>query len=523
MYYKLLTKDDKIRKFFGKDEKHMSNNKDFFNFEDFEAKDFLKDTDECHEEKYEEEEYVQYGNSYCFEKKHDDCKQKYNCYEEKHDDCEPKHDCYEENYYCHDEKKHECKKDYDCHGNNKQHCGNPCWDWDDDYEECHKEAKLEIHKSVDKCVAMKGDVLRYSIIVKNCGNTDACNVVIKDCLSKSAKYVPGSLEINGKCIETCRELDELVLGNLCPGKEIKICFSAKIVGECDEVENFAVACFWYRPHRCAKPCKGYAKSNVVKTNILQPRVIIEKCVDKEVVKVGEELCYKIIVKNCGKCTAENFVLKDVLDCSLKCLHVIVKHGCHEKPVCCEDLACGLKLGDIPCGETVEVFIKAKVICPPVGCFVRNRATGVYEIHCAKLHAEGSNEVKTKVILNSCRTEIFEDCIKLPCNKGPVCVICKKYADVKLIDVKCVNETKDARIYKIKVATKVCFEYKKECGQLDCICKECIWEKDICLPKCYKYGENFIITVCEDGLEAKIKCGFDILYKLGIEVCIKNCC
>src|SRR5437867_6762645 len=74
--------------------------------------------------------------------------------------------------------------------------------------------KISTDRTGDPNVLLAGETLRYTITVKNIGNGDAANVVLRDSVPVNTKYVAGSTTLNGKPVPDSAGLSPLVNGIL---------------------------------------------------------------------------------------------------------------------------------------------------------------------------------------------------------------------------------------------------------------------------------------------------------------------
>ena len=66
----------------------------------------------------------------------------------------------------------------------------------------------------DPTVLLAGETLRYTITVKNIGNEDATNVVLRDAIPANTTYVAGSTTLNGAAVADVGGQSRLVNGML---------------------------------------------------------------------------------------------------------------------------------------------------------------------------------------------------------------------------------------------------------------------------------------------------------------------
>src|SRR5207248_1325663 len=70
--------------------------------------------------------------------------------------------------------------------------------------------KISTDLTGDPNILLAGEKLRYTIIVKNVGNADAVNVVLRDAVPVNTTYVAGSTTLNGVALPDSSGLSPLV-------------------------------------------------------------------------------------------------------------------------------------------------------------------------------------------------------------------------------------------------------------------------------------------------------------------------
>lgn len=177
-----------------------------------------------------------------------------------------------------------------------------------------REAILSATKDVDKDTAKIGDVLNFTVTLKNHGNVDAKGISFLDKLDSHISFDTGSVIINDLPYSNANPntgfpLDDIG-GNL--GTTV-VKFSATVISRPSDniVKNSATAQYNY--------LKGTEvvyvtdlKSNTTTTYIAVGELTLTKSVDKTYATVGDLLSYTVNVLNSGSVNATNLTFKDLI-------------------------------------------------------------------------------------------------------------------------------------------------------------------------------------------------------------------
>lgn len=90
------------------------------------------------------------------------------------------------------------------------------------------DTRVEIKKSVDKAIAVQGETLLYTSVLKNAGNLPIENVQFKDAIPIGTTFLVGSVTIDGVPKPTYNPAVGFSLSDLAPGASVTITFQVKI-------------------------------------------------------------------------------------------------------------------------------------------------------------------------------------------------------------------------------------------------------------------------------------------------------
>ncbi|BCN32025.1 DUF7507 domain-containing protein [Anaeromicropila herbilytica] len=170
------------------------------------------------------------------------------------------------------------------------------------------------YKTVSKSYATIDDVLTYTVIVENKGNTIAKNVNFRDVISNGISFVNGSVMINDTSYPTYHPYSSFTLGNIPPGNKVVVSFEVVVtsIPIPSIVRNTADITFAYRIDPNGSDIIVQLKSNTVTTQINVGVIKLTKSVDLLYSTIGDVLTYKIVLQNVGNIRAERIYFTDNL-------------------------------------------------------------------------------------------------------------------------------------------------------------------------------------------------------------------
>jgi uncharacterized repeat protein (TIGR01451 family) len=154
--------------------------------------------------------------------------------------------------------------------------------------------EIEIEKVVDQDLVKAGDEVNFTITVTNVGNATAEDVLVED-------ELPAGLEGDN--------LSETI--TLEPGESQSFELPATVAEDAsDTIDNTATATL-------GENTVDASAGVVIEPPPGPPVIEIEKTVDQDLVKAGDEVNYTIIVSNTGESTAEDVLVEDELPAGLE--------------------------------------------------------------------------------------------------------------------------------------------------------------------------------------------------------------
>lgn len=164
-----------------------------------------------------------------------------------------------------------------------------------------------VQKLCNKEIATKGDVLTYTIKLKNVGNCVAEDIVLEEEIDKGLKYIPGSIKMNGSEQQQARYLSEANLEVIKPKETCEVSYQAEVI-DLPKVETLCS-----RTHIQYSYRTGVNKEKIYKVKetveskgvkVVYPKIATEygslrQSVSAVIADKGEILDYTIDIMNIG--------------------------------------------------------------------------------------------------------------------------------------------------------------------------------------------------------------------------------
>lgn len=171
-------------------------------------------------------------------------------------------------------------------------------------------------KTVDKATTYLGDILTYTVKIRNNGTSDAENVIFFDYLPQGVSFIPGSITLNGVSHPEANTADGFPIGNIPIGAESTVTFQARVNGmplppAAAEYRNTAFWLYDYREVSNSPIMTAYFVTNPAVTKIA--RLEVNKATSVAgAVSGNQTVTYTITVKNTGTAPTSGTTLHDVM-------------------------------------------------------------------------------------------------------------------------------------------------------------------------------------------------------------------
>lgn len=185
-------------------------------------------------------------------------------------------------------------------------------------KEVEKKPGFEIQKDIRKkgdttwvndVTVEYGDTVQYRILVKNTGETNLTNVLVKDARPTGVDYVAGTLKVNGATSNADLFGAGVTVPEIKIGATAEITFDAKLQGQTDPCVTKK-----FKNIASAKPAGLEEKKDDANVDATckerNPKVVIEKKVSKQVIPVTGEFVYTLEVTNTGDVALNNVKVTD---------------------------------------------------------------------------------------------------------------------------------------------------------------------------------------------------------------------
>lgn len=244
-------------------------------------------------------------------------------------------------------------------------------------------AVLDSEKSVSSAYALVGDILTYTIVLRNTGTLDLTNLLFTDTDPPNTRFVPGSVTVNGIPNAGNPNIG-IPLGTLAEGLSVTIQYQVDVIStptldvppRTEVIINTSFTTFRYIPDPGDPEVEGSSTSNPVSTLIERLNTTLTKTTSNTVAEVGDIITYTLVVRNQGALPLNNFVLQDTLAAGTSFVpNSLVVNGISVAG----DPTVGVNIGTIAVDIPKTVRFAVSIDSFPTTNPIPNQATGSYEV------------------------------------------------------------------------------------------------------------------------------------------------
>lgn len=236
-------------------------------------------------------------------------------------------------------------------------------------------------KTVDKKFAQIGDIVTYTLVLKNTGNIEAFDVLVVDNLAKGNKLIPGSVVINNVKYNSIDPNRGINISSIQANEVTTVSFKALVdtIPKDGRIKSVANIDYLYRHSPTDKPIDAKGTSNEVSINVRSVNLNFENfkaSSDAEFAAVGDIITYSYDINNTGNINAENVLFKAKIEEGT----IFVKDSAlvNNYPSLGIDSERGIYIGGVQPGYPQKLSYQVKVIAIPKKNPIVNKATLYYE-------------------------------------------------------------------------------------------------------------------------------------------------
>ncbi|WP_297517827.1 GEVED domain-containing protein [uncultured Clostridium sp.] len=227
---------------------------------------------------------------------------------------------------------------------------------------------LNIIKKADKIENAIGDMVKYTLVVKNTGNVNVQEITIRDIINEKLNFIAGSVMIDGVLAPMQDVLSGIVIESISVGEQVNITFDVKIL-KAGRIPNQAIAEYIYKSETNGINQAGVNESNVEIINASNVDLIVNKVANKEFAVLRDEIKYTVTISNTTKIITNNIIVKDNIP-----RYVEVISGSfylNGQAVNTVNLANGINLGILQPGQVAVIEYSVRVISNSCNNVIQN--------------------------------------------------------------------------------------------------------------------------------------------------------
>lgn len=239
---------------------------------------------------------------------------------------------------------------------------------------------LTITKTADREIVRLTNVITYSFVIANTGNTILKNLVFKDTIQSESSFNINTVYVDGEKKAGYNPNIGFDLSDIPIGSQTTISFTvtANTIPQNNKLLNTGNITYSYYVDPNGSSTTNTKSSNTTTVYVYDTIVSANKSVDKTIAKIKDTLNFTITIKNDGNVLAQHVVFKDILDSNLSFVTGSIYVNDVQKTDVNINPTTGFSLDDIGAGASTIVKFAATIATRPAGNIIYNYATINYD-------------------------------------------------------------------------------------------------------------------------------------------------
>ncbi|MGL6105485.1 DUF7507 domain-containing protein, partial [Romboutsia sp.] len=237
---------------------------------------------------------------------------------------------------------------------------------------------MKVTKVTNRTIVRLTNIITYSFILVNTGNTVLKNLFFKDIVQGESSFNTGSVYINGVNRANYNPNIGFDLNDISVGYETIVSFTvtANSIPINNKLLNTGSVNYSYYVDPNGSPTTKAATSNITTVYVYDAIISANKAVDKSLAKIGDTLNFTTTFKNDGNIPAEHVLFKDILDSNI--LFVTDSVYINGTQQIGYNPNIGFNLPDIGPEVTITVNFEVTIISRPSNNIIYNYASIDYD-------------------------------------------------------------------------------------------------------------------------------------------------
>ncbi|MBN1040238.1 DUF11 domain-containing protein [Clostridium botulinum] len=295
---------------------------------------------------------------------------------------------------------------------------------------------LSIKKTSTLDAIAVGDVLNYTLVVKNNGNVTATNVVINDPLAPEVSYIEKSLKVNGTSVPNKDIVSGVNINDVSVNETVTLTFSASIVTlpSSGKVINQANSNYEFIVDPNNTPVEGNTNSNKLTVPVYVAELTLNKTTNTETAILNQVITYTVKITNTGNITASNIIFRDEIPKELE--FIPNTFYLNDKKINGIELSKGVNIGNLAPGESAVVKYDVALVKVCCDGTATNSAFASFNYRTSMTSPEKTKEAGPATAKITTTSSTFKElCLDgllvVPCPKLDIEEINELIADVKI--------------------------------------------------------------------------------------------